>query len=406
MKRALLVALTSLAACGPASTTPPPLKPSAATLTVECDARSVLAWDERRMLIPGGGVNCSVHVADRLGRPLDGVRVALMSEAGFLEATEGNTVNGVFTTRLAIESPAPRDVPPDVFSFFPLDDELHTGTPLVPAWMMPMRWNTDPTIETQFFSLQEPRRYDPLRTGVGGQPVLNNPRDNLVTIVAMVNHAEEAFVDVNGNGTRDIGEAFTDLTEPFLDMDDDGTNSLFEPYFDVNEDQQWTGKNKTWDGDRTVWTSTWVVWTGLPHARDAEPTVASDFRSSVVSDSLELTCAADPCEAATALTARAFIADPWFNPLTRRSANDSCRLKATPAIVTAEFQPRGQPIGAQETLEVGWQFTYAVRDVRTAASARRTPGAPFVLTAECDFTVDPSAAPQTFRFELARGTIE
>ena len=66
--------------------------------------------------------------------------------------------------------PLPKEVPPGVFVWNPNNDEKHTGEYLVPLWMEPYRWTTNPitTRDTGVpalnpANLQEPRRPDPIR---------------------------------------------------------------------------------------------------------------------------------------------------------------------------------------------------------------------------------------------------
>ena len=101
-----------------------------------------------------------------------------------------------------------------------------------------------------------------------------NPRDQLVTIIAMV-RGEEAFVDANLNGQYDSGELFADQGDPFIDANDD---NAYDP---VTEDRFCGGAscaaynppNGIWDSDRTIWAPTWVVFTevGDPIFSDWSP---------------------------------------------------------------------------------------------------------------------------------------
>ncbi len=90
----------------------------------------------------------------------------------------------------------------------------------------------------------------------------HNPRDGLVTIIAMA-QGEEGFVDQNGNGVWDPGEPFIDVGEPFVDVNDDGIWEVGEPFFDVNNNGVYDGPNGQWDGNTVVWTQTRVLYTGF-----------------------------------------------------------------------------------------------------------------------------------------------
>jgi hypothetical protein len=89
----------------------------------------------------------------------------------------------------------------------------------------------------------------------------HNPRDGVVTIIAVAD-GEEAFFDANGNGSYDVGEPFVDLGEPFIDQDDSGTWTAGEWFLDLDGNGTWTGPNTVWDAHTKIWTQTYVVYTG------------------------------------------------------------------------------------------------------------------------------------------------
>jgi hypothetical protein len=94
----------------------------------------------------------------------------------------------------------------------------------------------------------------------------HNPRDGVVTIVA-VTDGEEAFFDANGSGAYEAGEPFVDQGEPFIDQDDDGAytaataTSAGEWFLDVDGDGAYTPGNLAWDASAKIWTQTVVVYT-------------------------------------------------------------------------------------------------------------------------------------------------
>jgi hypothetical protein len=57
------------------------------------------------------------------------------------------------------------------------------------------------------------------------------PANGRVTVLATAT-GEESFVDVNGNGTFNAGDTFTDIGEPFRDDDESGTRQANEPFLD------------------------------------------------------------------------------------------------------------------------------------------------------------------------------
>ncbi|MBK9519010.1 MAG: Ig-like domain-containing protein [Anaeromyxobacter sp.] len=122
-----------------------------------------------------------------------------------------------------------------------------------------------------------------------GGTLIHNPRDGLVTVIAVA-QGEEGFFDAsNGcpaNGLYDapgsagcaLGERFVDLGEPFVDLNDNGVRDstssggeFDEPYFDANNNGVWNGPNATWDRSTTIWAETRLLYTGYVEARGAGP---------------------------------------------------------------------------------------------------------------------------------------
>jgi Invasin, domain 3 len=103
-----------------------------------------------------------------------------------------------------------------------------------------------------------------LSHGIDGCGVrVHNPRDGLLTIIAIAD-GEEAFFDSNGNGVYDAGEPFIDQGEPFVDENDDGVWNPGEWFLDVNGNGVHDGGNGVWDGATKIWTQTVVLYTGAP----------------------------------------------------------------------------------------------------------------------------------------------
>jgi hypothetical protein len=113
---------------------------------------------------------------------------------------------------------------------------------------------------------------------IAGEPVYppgnRNPRDMLMTVIAVAN-GEETFIDgSNGmpaNGKYDPGEWFIDESEPFIDEND---NNQWDPgefhvdnatdcaHPDGGTSPGWDGPNGCWDSDIQLWQRADVVWTG------------------------------------------------------------------------------------------------------------------------------------------------
>jgi hypothetical protein len=90
-----------------------------------------------------------------------------------------------------------------------------------------------------------------------------NPRDQFVTLIAMV-RGEEAFVDANHNGAYDPGELFVDEGDPYIDSNDNNQyDSATEVRFcEAANCSSYHGPNGVWDANTTIWAPTWVVFTG------------------------------------------------------------------------------------------------------------------------------------------------
>ncbi|HEX8436300.1 MAG TPA: hypothetical protein VF697_14430, partial [Archangium sp.] len=106
-----------------------------------------------------------------------------------------------------------------------------------------------------------------------------NPRDMLVTIIA-VTSGEEEFYDGSGvsngvkNGKWDVGEWFVDVPEPFVDANDNQVYDPGEQFIDAErvdcttgtrqpKNGKWDGPNGCWDGDVMLWRPTHVVYSGF-----------------------------------------------------------------------------------------------------------------------------------------------
>lgn len=150
----------------------------------------------------------------------------------------------------------------------------------------------------------------------------HNPRDGLVTILAVV-RGQEAFDDTNGNHSYDVGkETFIDEGEPFLDVDDDGFYTPVDPSpcCDTNLDNQVTGLNGVWDSDIWLGRTTHILWTGL---------LDSD-RSSIKPTPVGLA-------AGSIQTLTLFALDKNFNPLAANG--DADKLKANSNLSKLKIDP-------------------------------------------------------------------
>jgi len=137
-----------------------------------------------------------------------------------------------------------------------------------------------------------------------------NPRDGLVTIVAVV-RGEEAFEDRNGNGTWDADEFFFDEEEPFVDANDNGQHDPGEAFRDTNQNGQHDGANGAWDAAGEIWRVVKVVWSGDAWVAPAAGTRLVDSETQMGSVHIP---------PGGARSVQAFFVDERLNPL---AANDA-----------------------------------------------------------------------------------
>lgn len=299
-------------------------------------------YDPDRNMIAGSKVNCHAHVVDRNGDGLAGAVVSFLTEAGTIGSSATSVSDAVGNADVLYKATFPlphgADTNPDnaldpgVFTWMPPQGSDQTGDLLVPLWMEPWYWTTNPfgTLTMNIpaaqpqpvTTAQEPRRTDPLRKLINGGAIKNNPRDNLVTMIAFTS-GEEAYFDANNNGKYDDMEPYTDLTEPFVDSDDDGKWSPGELYVDLNSDGSWTGGNGMWDPNTVIWVAEKIIWTGFPAPQDyrnPEPTARNVQASNGLP--IFLNCMGG-------VQVELDISDPWFNGIARNGENDGCTVEGT-----------------------------------------------------------------------------
>lgn len=338
------------------------------------------AFDESRHLIAGLKLDCIAHVGDRNGDGVSGALVSFLTEAGTINPTGTSVADVAGNAKVLYKSsyPLPKDVDPGTFTFTPANDAVHTGALLAPMWMHPFLWVANPV--TQYGappSLQEPRRSDPIRPGV-----TLNPRDNLVTMIA-VTTGEEAFDDVNNNGVHDEGEPFEDLTEPFVDANDNGTWDLDERYIDTNVNGTWDGKNGTFDASTLIWIQERILWTGIPHQRDLEDPVSPVFK-------LLLPTTPPAIGHFGSAAGMILLADPWFNSPAQNSDSDACSLSGSKLVVGSPEKFNGP--GVATTYPSFRVVSFNITDVHDPIDPE-TPSyaAPlnFTTSVGCTFTASP-----------------
>lgn len=378
------------------------------------------AYDQSRHLIAGSSIECTAHVADRNGDAFTGALVSFLTEAGTIGATGVSEVNLVGDAKVLYKTslPLPLDVDPGVFTWAtPQEDPLNTGAYLAPLWMHPFNWNENPP-QQAVYNLREPRRPDPIRLKPDSSRYENNPRDNLVSMIA-VTSGEEGFDDENNNGEYDEGEAIYDLTEPFVDYNDNGTHEDFERFIDTNGNGEWDGKNGEWDANTLIWVQERLLWTGIPAREDTIPMPAVANHRVVFAPAspavMVFECPGSPCSQAgnrldgyKPFNVKAYIADPWFNAMAQNGDGDTCEIPnndQSPVKVTSQQQS-----GSAFTYPPGNFLEFTVKDARDPnvppidqVPRRGPPGIGFRNSINCTFTSAPS---NSYVIKVGVGTVE
>ncbi|MGV3620677.1 MAG: hypothetical protein ACO1OB_07660 [Archangium sp.] len=376
------------------------------------------AYDQTRHLIAGSQIDCSAHVADRNGDGIEGALVSFMTEAGAIGPSEISISNlvGDATVIHKTSLPLPVDVGPGTFTWAVEQGNTNTGEYLAPLWMHPFNWTVTPSSYTTTYTLQEPRRNDPIRRAADGSGIIElNPRDNLVSMIAITS-GEEGFTDVNNNGVCDADEPYDDLTEPFVDSNDNGTWDPDERFIDVNGNRGWDGKNGKWDANTLIWKQERLLWTGIPANEDISPMNGNkrvfapagciDATNCMVNGNvvrIDLKCppggfcsqAGNDQDNYRPYRMRAYISDPWFNSMARNSDSDNCE-------VPAEDET---PVKVSGSTLTGFAFTYPSnqfiefniadkRDPETPPAEqipRRSPPIGFRASILCQYTSSPTS---------------
>jgi hypothetical protein len=373
------------------------------------------AYDATRSLIAGVKIECTAHTGDRNGDGVSGALVSFLVEAGTVgpSAISQSDAVGNATVLYKTSLPLPVEVAPGNFSWTP-----SSGVYLAPLWMHPYEWvenpltlaSIDPASRTYTFI--EPRRPDPIRMQANNTRFQNNPRDNLVTMIA-VTSGEEAFSDRDNNGIFEEGiDAFDladDLGEPFVDANDNGIYDNDERFIDVDGDKAWTPGDEKWSGNTLIWVQERLLWTGMPAQQDAATTVPNVTGHRPVflaanGAAIALRCKPDtlpvgsPCYQATTpsgANARltAFLADPWFNSMARNSDGDGCVIEIAgkaPVVLKSSAQP-----GIAFTYPAGEMLSFEVGDARdpNLPPAQQVPKRGFPISFSVPITCTYTASP-------------
>ena len=342
------------------------------------------AFDEARYLIAGVKVRCYAHVADRNGDGIAGAQVSFLTEAGTIGPSATSETNVVGNAEILFKTsyPLPEETTPGVWSWNPINDATHTGDFLAPLWMQPFYWTENPIRDFGIpinpqdpNGAREPRRSDPLRPGR-----VNNPRDNLVAMIA-VTTGEEGYDDNNNNGQYDPGEPFIDQTEPFVDNNDNGTWDVNERFVDTNGNGRWDGKNGQFDSSTLIWVQERILWTGWPH-----PT---DRTESAINPTPVVRQLAPPVGVPVVIQHKGvassifLLADPWYNRIAQNDEGNGCSGGAIGPVIVENL-----PKGVGFTYPAFSVERYTFRDTHDPESMAPlfSPPLPFEVNASCVYT--------------------
>jgi len=205
----------------------------------------------------GQRMNCTAYVADRDTRRIPDAKVTFKAEAGSIDAERTTDSNGTAVTVYTTQHPYPEDVAPISWSadtWVRLDPKDPLQRQLVER---PTDLGQEPQVPCDYWPSQ-----------------VCNPRDGLVTLIAITN-GEETWTDSNNNGRPDQGE-YQDLGEPYVDRNDNKQWDPGEPYEDADGNNRWTGPNGVYDDSILIWKERRILWTGQYNS------VTSNFYSPIV----------------------------------------------------------------------------------------------------------------------------
>jgi hypothetical protein len=361
---------------------------------------AIMAYGPGRDLIAGVKVKCIAHVSDRNGDGIPNAQVSFLTEAGSIGPTAETVTDVIGNAEVLYKTsyPLPQDVEPGRFIHNPPVDLTHIEQPLAPAWMHPWEWRSNPIGEPAGDpacpgGCAEPRRPDPVRPGR-----INNPRDNLVAMIA-VTSGEESFIDVDNNGRWDEGEPFEDTVEPFVDANDNGTWDSGELYIDTNGDGVWSPKNGTFETSTLIWAQERILWTGMPNIYDYAnnlplnpppghiPTIGQ-FQPSGGIDILH--------HGSRSVSFK--LTDPWFNLFAQTADSDGCKATSSNAVVVlpGAFGDTGVRFRYPPVVEVG----FVIRDSHGPQTAPEN--STYEVWVNCEVTASPE---EGARYSIGIGTV-
>jgi len=273
-------------------------KPSASGFSFKCSHVNLGTYDTT---LGYDTTSCTVRLSDRYNN-----RVGIPAQVSF--ATEAGSITATATTQpFNFASPTDPNEGSVTVTF-----SSNTGNGFHPLDVTPLTASAA--------QVPHPRVAEPCVTSVanaaaagcvGSASIIGtnvyNPRDQLVTIIAMV-RGEEAFTDTNLDGVYDTGEPFVDSGDPFIDANDNGVYDSDEVRFCGGSDCALGGTstsyhagNGSWDADKIIWQPTWVVLSGAGIAMTPASLGCIDYLDNSVGNPISA-------------SANVYALDQWLNP--------------------------------------------------------------------------------------------
>ena len=221
---------------------------------------------------------CTAYVADRDTQEIPNQPVMFAAEAGAVFPLIYTGSNGQAITTYTTQDPIPFPVTPspaaDLANFYAI-----SGT-TEPAYLFLKSINNTILLDNrEIYSSNSYADYENLydkNFWEGAQDL--NPRDGLVTLIAITGGEELLTKDVNRNGICDEGDTFLSMGEPFIDRNDDGTYNEGEYFLDVDGNGYRTQAHtdsyhapykqasdcEYWKKNTQIWKQTKFLWVGEP----------------------------------------------------------------------------------------------------------------------------------------------
>ena len=257
----------------------------------------------------GEQMECVAFVADRDTQEIPNQPVLFATEAGAVLPLIYTGSNGQAVTTYTTQDPIPYPVtagsgrlPEEMVSagadsivfkflsdFMYFDDNPYDPAPLygTNGLNLSTQGTAEGTYEINYrtpnyYYEQEESIYGGQGQGDGKAGVrYRNPRDGLVTLIAVTGGEEPLLYDVNQNGQCDDPlDVFLSLGEPFIDRNDNGKYEDGEYFLDLDQNLAWTkpinasenvpynavsgeGTCANWKKNTQIWKEEKILWTGV-----------------------------------------------------------------------------------------------------------------------------------------------